>query len=219
MRYSAGAFKQALPEMLQVAPALRGTETYQYDLVDIARQTLANESRLLLPQIKLAYDNKDRPHFESLTQRWLKLMDLQDQLLATDRFFLVGTWLSHVQPWATTADERSRLDYDARSILTTWGDRKASEGADLHDYGNKDWAGLTHDYYRLRWQTYFHSLDDALRTGTVPKPTDWFAVGDTWNHGTQSYSDQPRGDAYEIAARVAQTLKEVSASTAIRSSP
>jgi alpha-N-acetylglucosaminidase len=207
MRYSAEAFKQALPEMLQVAPALRSTETYQYDLVDIARQTLANESRLLLPQIKTAYDNKDHSRFESLTQRWLQLMDLQDQLLATNRSFLVGAWLANVQPWASTPDERTRLDYDARSILTTWGDRKASEGADLHDYGNKDWAGLTHDYYRLRWQTYFRSLDEALRTGTPPKSIDWFALGDAWNHGTQPYSDQPTGDAYTVATRVAETLQ------------
>ncbi|MFC3652256.1 alpha-N-acetylglucosaminidase [Dyella humi] len=207
MRYSAEAFKQALPDMLQVATALRGSETYQYDLVDIARQTLANESRLLLPQIKAAYDAKDRTRFEALTQRWLHLMDLQDQLLATDRFFLVGNWLSQVQPWASTPAERAQLDYDARSLLTTWGDRKASEGASLHDYGNKDWAGLTRDYYRLRWQTYFQTLDDALRTGASPKPIDWFAMGDRWNHATQHYADQPTGDAYEAAAQVARALQ------------
>ena len=206
MRYSADAFKQALPQMLQVAPALRGSETYQYDLVDIARQTLANESRLLLPQIKTAYDKHDRTGFTSLTQRWLHLMNLQDRLLATNRFFLLGQWLARVPPWASTPDERSRLDYDARSLLTTWGERKASEGAGLHDYGNKDWAGLTRDYYRLRWQTYFHTLDEALRTGAAPKPVDWFAMGDAWNHGTQRYADQPTGDAYVAAADIAQAL-------------
>jgi alpha-N-acetylglucosaminidase len=206
MRYSAETFKQALPELLQVAPALRSSETYQYDLVDIARQTLANESRLLLPQIKAAYDAKDRPRFEALTLRWLHLMDLQDQLLATNRFFLVGSWLAQVQPWASTPEERARLDYDARSLLTTWGDRKASDDGKLHDYGNKDWAGLTRDYYRLRWKTYFAALDEALRSGTLPKPIDWFAMGDTWNHGTQHYTDQPVGDAYKIAAEIARTL-------------
>ena len=46
--------------------------------------------------------------------------------------------------------ERARLEYDARSILTSWGDRTASE-AGLHDYGNKDWAGLTSDLYLKRW--------------------------------------------------------------------
>jgi Alpha-N-acetylglucosaminidase (NAGLU) tim-barrel domain/Alpha-N-acetylglucosaminidase (NAGLU) C-terminal domain/Alpha-N-acetylglucosaminidase (NAGLU) N-terminal domain len=206
MRYDAEGFQRALPQMLQVAPALRASETYQYDLVDIARQTVANESRMLLPQIKTAYDAKDGPRFEVLTQRWLHLMDMQDQLLAANRFFLVGAWLAHVRPWASSLEEAARLEYDARSILTTWGDRKASEGADLHDYGNKDWAGLTRDYYRARWQTYFDSLDAELRTGSPGGPIDWFALGDAWNHGTQRYSDRPRGDAYAIAKRIAASL-------------
>ena len=207
MRYSAQAFKQALPELLQVAPALRSSDTYHYDLVDIARQTLANESRLLLPQIKAAYDVKDRTRFETLAQRWLKLMDLQDQLLATNRFFLVGNWLAQVQPWASSPQEGAQLDYDARSLLTTWGDRKASEGANLNDYGNKDWAGLTRDYYRQRWQTYFQSLDEALRTGTPPKAIDWFAMGEAWNRGKQVYSDKPEGDACDVAKRIIEALR------------
>ncbi len=206
MRYDAEGFKQALPQMLRVARELRMSETYQYDLVDIARQTLANESRRLLPQIKAAYDGGDRRSFESLTRRWLHLMDMQDQLLATNRFFLVGAWLAGVRSWASTSDEAARLDYDARSILTTWGDRKASEGAELHDYGNKDWAGLTHDYYRVRWRSYFASLDAELRTGRQANPIDWFAVGDAWNHSARRYSDQPHGDAYVIAKRIEKTL-------------
>jgi hypothetical protein len=43
---------------------------------------------------------------------------------------------------------------DQQRAVGTWGDRKASEAASLHDYGNKDWSGLTGDYYRVRWQTY-----------------------------------------------------------------
>jgi alpha-N-acetylglucosaminidase len=206
MRYDAEEFKRALPLMLQVAPSLRASETYQYDLVDIARQTLANESRSLLPQIKAAYDGKDRPRFETLTQRWLHLMDMQDQLLVTNRFFLIGAWLADVRPWASTPDEAAQLEYDARSILTTWGDRKASEGADLHDYGNKDWAGLTRDYYRTRWQMFFASLDAELRTGIQGNPIDWFALGDAWNHSTQLYSDRTHGDAYIVAKRIAKSL-------------
>jgi alpha-N-acetylglucosaminidase len=211
MRYDAEVFKRALPEMLKVAPALRASETYQYDLVDIARQTLANESRVLLPQIKTAYDGKDRPRFEALTQSWLRLMDMQDQLLATNRFFLVGAWLADVRPWASNLTEFARLEYDARSILTTWGDRKASEDGELHDYGNKDWAGLTRDYYRARWQTYFESLDAELRSGSPAVPIDWYALGDAWNHSTQRYSGRPHGDAYAIATRIAMDISGTAA--------
>jgi alpha-N-acetylglucosaminidase len=206
MRYDAEDFKRVLPEMLAVAPKLRRSETYEYDLVDIARQTLANESRLLLPQIKAAFDAKEQSEFRSLSQRWLHLMDLQDQLLGSSRFFLVGTWLNFLPPWASTSAEAAHLDYDARSILTTWGDRKASEGAELHDYGNKDWAGLTRDYYRVRWQIYFAALDAELSTGVAGKPIDWFALGDAWNHDSHAYPSQPRGDAFAIATRIAGSL-------------
>jgi alpha-N-acetylglucosaminidase len=203
MRYDARDFAQALPELLRAAPHLHNSS---YDLVDIGRQALANESRSLLPQISAAFVARDRPLFETLTSRWLKLMDLQDELLATNRAFLVGTWLAAVPRWASSPAELSRLDYDARSILTTWGDRKASDGANLHDYGNRDWAGLTRDYYRVRWATYFHSLDQELSSGHPAAPIDWFALGDAWNRGTQTYTDQPSGDAYRVATRIAEEL-------------
>lgn len=206
LRYDAKAFAVALPELLRVAPQLRTSETYRYDLVDVARQTLANESRILLPRIKSAFVTKDRTQFSSLTQRWLALMDLQDRLLSTQRDFLVGVWLERVRGWASTPEELRRLDYDARSILTTWGERKASEGAELHDYGNKDWAGLTRDYYMQRWKVYFAALDDELRTGEAAKPIDWFALGEQWNRGKQRYATRPQGDSYALAAETAETL-------------
>lgn len=207
MRYSGAEFEHALPQMLEVAAALRTTATYRYDLVDIARQTLANQSRVLLPRIAAAYGNKDRARFEALTQCWLGLMDLQDRLLASNRSFLLGSWLARVLPWASSPDERTRLEFDARSLLTVWGDRQASEGAGLHDYGNKDWAGLTRDYYRMRWQKYFAALDESLRTGAAPKAVDWFALGDQWSHGTQHYAAQPGGDTHALAAQVARVMR------------
>ena len=203
MRYDATTFKGALPALLRAAPRLRNQS---YDLVDVARQTLANESRVLLPQIKDAYDSKNRMQFEALTDRWLRLMDLQDELLGTEREFLVGRWLAFVAPWASTPAELARLNYDARSILTTWGDRKASDAAHLRDYGNKDWAGLTRDYYRVRWASYFRSLDEELRTGHPAAPIDCYALGEAWNRGTQHYADQPHGDAKLIATRIADAL-------------
>ena len=206
IRYEGDDFNRVLPEMLRVAPQLRSSETYQYDLVDIARQTLANESRVLLPQIKTAFERRDRPAFHSLSKRWLRLMDLQDSLLSSNRSFLVGGWLAQVAPWAASDVERVQLDYDARSILTNWGERKASQTANLHDYGNKDWAGLTRDYYRARWQSYFASLDAELASGSPAVPIDWFEFGERWNRNLKIYSNQARGDAFLIATRIAESL-------------
>ncbi len=207
MRYSAPVFQRALPQMLQVSPAIRATATYRYDLVDIARQTLANESRVLLPRIAAAYRAKDRPRFEARTQCWLGLMSLQDRLLASNRHFLLGRWLARVRPWASSPAELARLDFDARSILTVWGDRQTSAGAGLHDYANRDWAGLTRDYYRLRWRKYFDALAQSLRTGDAPGAIDWFAIGDRWSHGSGRYADRPSGDSFALASRVAAVMR------------
>jgi len=205
MRYDARLFRQALPELLASSPSLKNTS---YDLVDVARQTLANESRLLLPRIKAAFEAKDPAQFERLTQRWLHYMDLQEQLLQTHPDFMVGTWLNHVQSWSSNPDELRRLNFDARSLLTTWGDRHASEEANLHDYGNKDWSGLTGDYYKARWQAYFNSLQQQLSTGTPATPIDWFALGEKWNRGTNTYPTVAAGDPRQVATRIAQAINE-----------
>ena len=205
LRYNPADFGPALTELLQVAPALRSTETYRYDLVDVARQAMANESRRLLPLIKQAYETKDKVAFASLTKEWLHDMELQNNLLETNQFFLLGRWLSFVPPWASSPAELDRLNYDARSILTTWGDRHASEFG-LHEYGNRDWAGLTSDYYMPRWQMYFDSLSASLATGEAPKSIDWYAFGDRWNHSQKVYDVNPRGDPYNAALAIAHTL-------------
>lgn len=205
IRYDPVKFQRALTELLQVAPRLRETETYRYDLVDVARQTMANESRRLLPEIRNAYETRDKAGFAKLTATWLHDMQLQDDLLQTDKYFLVGNWLSYVPRWASSPAELDVLNFDARSILTTWGERRGSE-ASLHDYANKDWAGLTRDYYMLRWKTYFGTLQTSLETGEEPKPIDWYALGDEWNHGRQSYSATPQGDTYAAAMNIATQL-------------
>jgi alpha-N-acetylglucosaminidase len=205
MRYNPADLAPALTELLQVAPELRSTETYRYDLVDVARQVMANESRRLLPLIKQAYDSKDKVPFAALTKEWLRDMQLQNDLLQTNRYFLLGRWLSFVPAWAYSPQELNRLNYDARSILTTWGDRHASEFG-LHEYGNRDWAGLTSDYYMPRWQMYFNSLSTSLATGQPPATIDWYAFGDHWNHSRRVYSAQPQGNSYIAATAIARAL-------------
>jgi alpha-N-acetylglucosaminidase len=134
-------------------------------------------------------------------------MQLQDDLLRTNPYFLLGRWLAYVPEWSSSPTELDRLNYDARSILTTWGNRKASEDGHLHEYGNKDWAGLTRDYYMARWKMYFDSLSASLNSGQAPQSIDWYAFGDKWNHETQSYSPTPEGSAYDAATAIARELK------------
>ena len=205
LRYDAAALRPALTELLQVAPALRGCETYRYDLVDVARQVLANQSRVMLPEIKAAYESGDRAKLVRLTEQWERRMMLMDALLNTERDFQLGQWLSFVPQWASSPEELGKLNYDARSILTTWGDRKASE-AGLNEYANRDYAGLTKDYYLPRWKMFFDGLIAALDKKTSPATIDWYAYGDVWNRQTTSYASTPVGDSYAAALAVAREI-------------
>jgi len=205
MRYQIDDLKPALTELLQVAPALRSSATYSFDITDLARQVLGDETRRMLPAIKAAYEAKDRVQLGKLTAQWLRRMELQDASLATNETFLLGRWLAYLPAWSSSPAEFDKINYDARSILTTWGDRHASEYG-LHEYGNRQWAGLTSDYYLPRWRMYFAALDASLASSTPVGKIDWYAFGDRFNHSRKVYSAHPQGDSYAAALAIAKDL-------------
>lgn len=216
MRYDAATVERALAELLRVAPALRTTDAYRYDLVDVARQALTNRSRVLLPRIRTAYQGGDLEGFRALVREWNGHLDLLGRLVASDRRFLLGPWLADARSWGADAAERDRLEYDARSILTTWGGRGPSEEGGLRDYANREWAGLVHDVYAPRWAAYFETLDRALVTGTEPEVVDWFARDDAWARGHQRYATAPAGDPVALAEEVRAVLPTASPAGPVR---
>ncbi|MGW7056628.1 alpha-N-acetylglucosaminidase [Streptomyces sp. NPDC054887] len=209
MRYDAATVQQALAELLQVAPALRNSDAYRFDLVDVARQALSNRSRSLLPQIKAAYGSKDLIAFRSRAREWKDDMALLDRLLSTDTRFLLGPWLEDAKAWGATDAAKTKLEFDARSILTTWGHRSGSEAGYLRDYANREWSGLVSGFYAKRWAKYLDSLDVALSSGAAPASIDWFASDDDWNRQRDVYATTAAGDSYDQAAAVLAALPPV----------
>ncbi|MGV9285013.1 alpha-N-acetylglucosaminidase [Streptomyces sp. NPDC003730] len=206
MRYDPAAVREALAELLQVAPELRTTDAYRFDVVDLARQALANRSRSLLPQIKAAYDTGDLPRFRAGAAEWKSDMTLLDRLLATDTRFLLGPWLADARSWGRTAAEKAAAEFDARSILTTWGHRSGSDTGGLRDYANREWSGLVSGFYAVRWTKFLDSLDTALVTGRPPAAIDWFGLENAWNERHDPCPVAPSGDPVTMAAAVLDAL-------------
>ncbi|MGW9450603.1 alpha-N-acetylglucosaminidase [Streptomyces sp. NPDC055632] len=209
-RYDATTVERALSELLRVAPALRTTDAYRHDLVDVARQALTNRGRVLLPRIKAAHDAEDLEGFRTLVREWNSHMELLGRLVGSDRRFMLGPWLESARSWGADPAERDRLEYDVRSILTTWGGRGPSEGG-LRDYANREWDGLVRDLYAPRWAAYFASLDTALATGRAPVAVDWFAKDDAWARDHRRYPTAPTGDFQALAEEVRTVLTEAPA--------
>ncbi|MCM1968242.1 MULTISPECIES: alpha-N-acetylglucosaminidase [unclassified Streptomyces] len=209
MRYQAGSVRRALDHLLGVDPRLRGSSAYRFDLVDTARQALANHSRVLLPQIKAAYDARDLALFRRLTADWAHREKQLDALVGSDPNFLLGSWLSAARAHGADAAEQDRYEYDARSILSVWGRQSTSEGGFLHDYANREWSGLISELYARRWSSYFASLEDALVRRAAPRAIDWHAFEEDWAKLTTRHPARPSGDPYTLASGIAATLPEV----------
>ncbi|MFE5872997.1 alpha-N-acetylglucosaminidase [Streptomyces roseifaciens] len=206
LRYDPDVFDEALPELLAVAPALRRSSAYRYDLLDVTRQSVANRSRTLLPRIKDAFEEGDRSRLRDLTRQWLDWMALLEETVATDEHHLLSRWTTAARAWGSSPAERDRLEHDALTLLTTWGPRPSADGGKLHDYANREWSGLVGGLYRRRWTAYFKELDASLSARRKPKPIDWYALEEDWIRHRPAVRTKPAGDVVKVARKVARRL-------------
>lgn len=140
------------------------TDGFTYDLVDITRQVMANYALRLQQQWIKAYKAKDSVAFKRSSSDFLQLIEDMDRLLATKKDFMLGPWLADARKWGTTPQEKALYERNARDLITLWGDAESP----LHEYSNRQWSGLLHDFYKARWQQFFTLLSGSLQTGTVP---------------------------------------------------
>ena len=186
--------RRAAALMLSVADQYRGNGNFEYDLVDVVRQAVADRGREYL----YARDS------EAFTTALLA----QDRLLGTRPEWMVGRWIGDalalaeaVAPGDTAV--RANFERNARMQLTTWGDRACSDGGKLHDYAYKEWNGLLRDFYLARWQAFFQA--ETLDPGSG-STLDWYALEEPWTRRTDTYPSVSQGDPIDMARSVFSAL-------------
>jgi hypothetical protein len=200
-------FDPALTALLEVPESLRGSDAYRYDLADTARQALANRSWLLIGQLKSAYERKDLAAFRKLSNLWLTLMGLSEEIAGTHSAFLLGTWLADARRMGgSSKEEQDQLERTARTLLGPWADRPAADKGKLANYANRDWQGLIGDYHLPQWRAYLEALEDALAQGKAPKSFDWYELEAAWTREHKEYPQRPTADTYRTAQRVHSAL-------------
>lgn len=172
-------------------------ENFSYDLTDITRQTMSDYSYHLLKGINEARA-EGGALFESRKAAFLQLILDVDRLLGTNENFMLGRWTTMARGIAdevsgTTAADKNWLELNnARTIISTWGERNNAEGGGLHDYSYRQWNGMLKDYYYPRWQKFFN--------GESP---NWFDFEHSWAmNSSLSYDTRSEGDTRTIAAEL-----------------
>lgn len=192
--------------MVDAAERFRGNNNFEYDLVDIVRQAVAEKGRLMYRVLVDAYKAGDRELFKLSSDRFLRLILMQDRLLATRSEFKVGRWLESARNLGSTEEEKDWYEWNARVQITTWGNRVAADDGGLHDYAHREWNGLLREFYYLRWKTW---LDEQLKSfeGGQPKAIDFYALEEPWTLKHNSYASEAEGNPVDIACEIYREIK------------
>lgn len=190
--------------MLEAADSFRGNNNFEYDLVDIVRQSLSDEARRVYEQIVAAYKCCDTEAFDRNTARFLTILDEQDRLLGTRPEFMVGTWIEKARNRGTTPEEMDQYEWNARTQITTWGPRECADAGKLRDYAHKEWNGILRDFYRPRWEAFFEVLRNTpYGTYKFELPQiDFYAMEEPWTLAHNAYPTEPQADCIDTARSV-----------------
>lgn len=193
--------RQAAILLTNVAEKYRGNNNFEYDLVDICRQALADQGRKQYLKTMADFKAFSRQDFKKDSDRFLKMILLQDKLLGTRPEFRVGRWIEEARSLGKTAAEKDLYEWNARVQITTWGNRICADNGGLHDYGHKEWQGLLKDFYYLRWSTFMKSLASQLSLQDTPR-IDWYGLEDSWTLQKNPYSSKAEGSPIDVAKEV-----------------
>lgn len=187
--------------MLEVADKYKGNYNFEYDLVDIVRQSLSDRGRIVYNQTIADFKSFDRKSFAAHSQEFLNILLAQDRLLGTRSEFRVGRWIEQARNLGTTPEEKDLYEWNARVQITTWGNRVCANDGGLRDYAHKEWNGLLKDFYYKRWAAYWQTLQDVL-DGKPMIELDYYAMEEPWTLAHNPYASQPEGDCVSVAKEV-----------------
>ncbi len=189
--------------LLNCSQELGSLETYRFDLTHVTREMLSNLANLFNYFITDAYKKKDAEAMSKNGEIFLQLIRDMDELLGTNKNFLLGRWIADARKWGTNSREKKFYEWNARTIVTMWEPAKKSK---LRDYASKQWNGLLKGFYLPRWELFLDRLYLSLNNNKSFNKKKFFKdlkeMELAWIHGTDGYPSEPGGDTLEVAHRL-----------------
>ena len=179
--YDKKEFEQVLADYIAAYNAFREIPAFRYDMVDVTKQVLATAAIDFHKRMIRSWQEKKKEDFKRTSGEFLELIRLMDRVLSCVEEFRVDQWLREARNAYPDMREEDRdlFERNARALITTWGGQKASD-CGLIDYSNRQWAGLTAEYYLARWEDFVQRYTKALEAGGEPEERDYFPMEWKW---------------------------------------
>jgi alpha-N-acetylglucosaminidase len=175
---------------------------YQKNLVIVTKQILDNLIIPLRKKINEAFIKKDTAELDKQINIFLRIMDDQDRLLATQTEFLLGKWIDDARNFGNNPASKAYYEKGARVLITTWG----NEGNKIIDYASRDLSGLISSYYKVRWEMFFDILNTSLKNNV---PLDMDLVNKemasfewSWTNQQMTFNNKPQGNPLGIVKEI-----------------
>ena len=191
--------------MLEAADKFRGNNNFEYDLVDIVRQALADRGRIVYNRAIADFKSFDKRSYARHSKEFLNLLLAQDRLLATRSEFRIGRWINQARSLGNTPEEKDLYEWNARVQITTWGNRECADKGGLRDYAHKEWNGILKDFYYKRWAAWWEMLQGVLDGGET-QDIDWYAMEEPWTLQHNPYKAEAEGDCIDTAREAMSLL-------------
>ncbi len=158
------------------------SEGYIYDLTSVRLQVLSNKAAEYPPRLKKLFDEKDIEGFKQTSKEFLELAYKMDEVAGQNKYYTLKRHLDMAERLADGTDDLTKFLYpfNARTLVTTWGEYSRSEIGCLRDYSNRIWSGLMKDFYIPRWERWLDARINELEGKPFEKDIIWYDMEWKW---------------------------------------
>ncbi|UNT96527.1 alpha-N-acetylglucosaminidase [Allobaculum mucilyticum] len=196
--YNIAQFEGALTALMEDYDQFKDSEGYQYDVNTLLRQCVAISAYPVYTEFTSAYRSKNIEAFDKASEEFLDLLDLQAQVLNSNKASMLGTWLNPSIKAGEDEDDFTKRIYEmnARGLITTWAPYYTWG---VYDYANREYGGLLEDYYGARWKAWIERLSNDIhgsQSGSVENMSSAESYRFAWDfcRNDTVYPTEPEGD-------------------------
>ena len=176
-------------------------DSYEFDLVNIGRQVLGNYFNVVRDEFTLAYETGDIPMMKNRGNKMREILTDLDKLVSCHPTFSLHKWITDARDMGHDAASKNYYEMNARSLITIWGD-----SYHLTDYANRSWAGLTNQYYSVRWDRFINEVIEAAEKKKNFDEEEFFNQSriyeNEWVNPSNRISYNEGGDGIKLARQI-----------------
>lgn len=135
-------------------PSLEKVPAFANDIVDVARQAIMNAGIPWYTDMIASWNKGDNAKVEELGKRIVDMLVDLDAVLATDKNYLLSTWIADARKYGANPSQEDFMEFEARNQIILWGPNSYSPWP-LDRYAAKHWHGVVKDVFSVSWDMFY----------------------------------------------------------------